>query len=338
MSVIMPLVIPVFIPHQGCPHRCVFCNQNATSGKKSKPTKNEIINTIETYLNNINDSIENVEIAFFGGSFTGLPIDDQSNYLKIASKYFLEKKINGIRLSTRPDYIDSKILDLLKKFNVTTIELGIQSFNDKVLTKSNRGHTSSDSIKAIETIKNFNFKFVIQLMPGLPGSTEKTIIQSAKIAAELKPDAVRIYPVVVLKDTILEKMYREKLFKPLDLEEAIEICTDLYSIFIKQNISIIRLGLHPFSDDEIKNIVTGPYHPAFGFLVKSRLRRYEMEELINQHWIYQKNLQGIDITIPEKNKEEYIGIKKNNMIYLKNRFNLRSLNYSIEGNKLHITF
>ena len=222
--------ISIFIPHLGCPHTCTFCNQRAISLKTKAPTKKEIEVQIEKAVTTAKDT-SNFEIAYFGGSFTCLNRDIMLYYLEIA--YSLIKKFNlhGIRISTRPDGIDNEILTILKQFKVTTIELGAQSLNDKVLELSERGHTSKDTAYASGLIKDFGFDLVLQMMVGMPGDTKQGVIETAEKIISLRPNAVRIYPLLVIKDTTLERLYRSGDFTPLTLDEAIDISAELMKIF-----------------------------------------------------------------------------------------------------------
>ncbi|MCP4137617.1 MAG: radical SAM protein [bacterium] len=325
------ITIPIFIPHLGCPHQCAFCNQWETSGSRVLPDKKSIDEQVVRYLSQKGADVEHIEIAFFGGSFTGIPIPLQEELLSAAGPYLEKNIIQGIRLSTRPDYINEQALLLLKKYSVTTIELGIQSFFDDVLSASNRGHSARDSHQAPELVKKHGFDVVIQLMPGLPGDSREKSIQSAEIAAEYTPAGVRIYPTVVLNNTKLAHMYKNNEYSPLSTEEAVERCKDMYMVFQRNTIPVIRMGLHPLNPEERKNILAGPYHPSFGFMVKSRMRRDIIEEAVKDLIHGKPGLTALKIEIPDRNKEEYIGTKKENIEYIKQRFNLKKVEYFISA-------
>ena len=321
------VTIPIFIPHSGCPHMCIFCNQWSTTGTEKQADADFVHKQVDKYLAGVSASVKHIEIAFFGGSFTAIPNKKQEELLEAANIHLQRKTIQGIRLSTRPDYIDNDILDVLKKYGVTTVELGVQSFDDIVLKASNRGHTAQDSHEAIGLVKKYGFDVIIQLMPGLPGDTKIKSIESASIAASLGPSGARIYPAVVIKNTGLEKLYMEKSYTPLSMEEAVETCKDMHVIFDNKKIPVIRIGLHPFSEDELKNIIAGPYHPSFGFFVKSRIKRD-----ITHNWIkdyIKKNgvPETLDLPLPEKEREEYIGYKKENIEFFKKEFGIKNINY-----------
>jgi len=272
--------IPIFLPHKGCPNDCVFCNQKVITAKLNPLSKDEVINIIETYLSTLLvNNTKTIEIAFFGGSFTGIPIEEQKEYLKIAKDYMNRGLVHRIRLSTRPDYINEEILEHLKFFGVSTIELGVQSFDDNVLKLSNRGHNSQCIYQSSELIKQNGFDLGIQLMIGLPGDSRRKSVESAKKTVKIGPKDVRIYPTMVLPGTKLEEMYHKGEYNPLIIEEAIETTKQMYLIFKTAGINIIRVGLK--STDYIgkgKNVVAGDYHPAFRQLVEGDLIKDILED------------------------------------------------------------
>ena len=305
------ITIPIFLPNLGCPHRCVFCDQKKSTSTKQVPGPELIDTMIENYLPHIKKSVRRIELAFFGGSFTGIKRETQETFLRAAHRHLENNTIQGIRLSTRPDYIDDRALELLKKYEVSTVELGVQSFDDSVLEASGRGHSADDVYKAVRYLKMHGFDFVIQLMPGLVGDNRESSLRSASEAASLNPTAVRLYPAVVLKGTGLEELYRSGRYSPLSIEEAIELCKDMFLLFNSLLIPVIRMGIHPFAPGEIPNIVAGPYHPSFGYLVKTRVRRDEMTACMERH--IGNGLPGADrvnIRIPERFMEEYLGANR----------------------------
>ena len=269
-------IIPIFVPHLGCPNDCTFCNQKKISGQKKSVTGEEVKDIIEYYLDNFKDQDRTVEVAFFGGSFTGIDTKIQEELLLAANEYIKSGKVDGIRISTRPDYINQEILDLLKRYNVKTIELGVQSANDFILNKCRRGHTFEDVKNASKLIRKNKFILGHQMMVGLPESSQNDEIETAKKLIKLHPKMVRIYPVLVIKDTKLAEDYMSGEYKPNTLEQAVETSAILLKMFEKYNIDVIRIGLQ--STDEICNpenessqVVAGPYHPAFRQLVESRI-------------------------------------------------------------------
>lgn len=262
--------ISVFVPHLACPNDCVFCNQKRIAGTE-KPIA-DIDGFLAASCEDLSDRFDEVDIAFFGGSFTGIEEPEMCRYLSAAArareKY---KKITGIRLSTRPDYISEHILDVLEEYRVTTVELGVQSMNDAVLAASRRGHTARDTEKAVELIKKRAFSLVLQFMPGMPKDTDETIFATAEKIIAMKPDGVRIYPCVVIKDTELEDLYLRGEFEPLSVEKAADICAALIPRFEKEGIKVIRTGLHGSDLVKTQSVVGGPFHPAFGELVYSKI-------------------------------------------------------------------
>jgi len=269
-------IIPIFVPHLGCPNDCTFCNQKKISGQTKMVTAEDVRNTIEYYLKNFKDDNKYVEVAFFGGSFTGIETEKQEELLSVAYDFVKEKKVDSIRISTRPDYINKDILKRLKKYGVKTIELGVQSTNDYILNKSKRGHTFEDVKKASKLIRRYGFILGHQMMVGLPESTRNDELKTAKDLIKLKPKIIRIYPVLVIKGTKLEEEYLSGEYEPLTVEQAVEISKDLLNIFNRKKIKVIRIGLQNTNEitdpnNQDSQVVAGPYHPAFRQLVESRL-------------------------------------------------------------------
>lgn len=274
-------IIPIFVPHRGCPHDCIFCNQKKITGQYNDITSNDVDKIIKEYLSTINKSDSYVEVSFYGGSFTAIPLDQQNELLRVAKKFLDEGKIDAIRLSTRPDYINHNILENLKSFGVKNIELGAQSMDDDVLKKLCRGHTSNDVKMASKLIKEYGFNLGLQMMIGLYGDTEEKDIKTAEEIIKLQPDFVRIYPTLVVKDTYLEVLYNKGYYRPLEVDEAVEISKKLYKMFVKNNIYIMRIGLQVSDDFTLgKNVVAGPFHPAFRELVESKLLTEMIESTI----------------------------------------------------------
>lgn len=261
-------IIPIFVPHKGCPHQCSFCNQRHITGQLEEMTPKKAREIIEMYLTTIDTEKFRTEIAFYGGSFTAIDIKYQTELLGIANEYIKNRDVKGIRLSTRPDCISEKILDNLKKYGVTEIELGVQSMCDDVLAANNRGHTSADVVSAVNLIRRYDFTLGLQQMTGLYMDSDEDDIYTAEQICKLKPDFVRIYPTLVFNNTDLANFFKEGRYTPHTLEQAVVLCRELKSIYDKNNIRIIRLGLL-MSDDEAKsNYLSGPYHPRFRELVE----------------------------------------------------------------------
>ena len=280
-------IIPIFIPHRGCPNDCVFCNQRKITARTDDVTPEDARQIIDTWLttlrcpDNTQESRGIVEIAFYGGSFTGLSIVEQSSFLAVALDYKQKGLVDKIHLSTRPDYIDRDILDNLRKYSVDTIELGVQSFDDEVLKKSNRGHTAQDVYHAVKLIKAYGFELGIQLMIGLPGDSLESCIMSARETAGLRPALARLYPTIVLDDTELYNMYRRGEYTPLSREEVVSRSAEMYKLLDDAGITIMRVGLK--STDIIGEggaINGGTYHPAFRQLVEGQIAKERIEPLL----------------------------------------------------------
>lgn len=312
-------IIPIFIPFLGCPHDCVFCNQVKITNYKDDINKENTIRQINQYLSYFpkNDNLK--EIAFFGGSFTGLDKKVMISYLEIALNYKKKGIIDRIRLSTRPDYINNSILDILKKYEVDVIELGIQSLDNEILNANERGHSKEDSIMASKLIKDYGFKLGHQIMPGLYKDSFDKAIQTGLESIKMNPDMVRIYPTLVIKDTKLEKLYKEGLYKPLSLDEAIEISSRLYMIYSYKKIPVIRIGLQPTENiNEKKDVVAGPFHPSIRQLVETNIHKIYLEELINKYGLKNK----IKIHISNRDISIIAGNKKANKNYFYKKYGL----------------
>lgn len=278
-------IIPIFIPHAGCPHDCVFCNQRAITAHSAPPRIEEVEEIIERDLETIraNRDITIREIAFYGGSFTGIPIEEQTAYLEIAFRYKEKGIIDLIHLSTRPDYIDRTVLDNLKRFGVDIIELGVQSFDEAVLKASARGHDREVVYRSAALIREYGFSLGIQLMTGLPEDSYEKCMYSAAETVKLAPDIARIYPTVILKDTALCAMYERGMYEPQDLDQTVKTVKDMYRMLTDAGINVIRVGLK--STDIITNdegAVVGGYHPAVRQLVQAELAKEEMEKRLEE--------------------------------------------------------
>ena len=316
-------IIPIFVPHLGCPNDCVFCNQKSISGQTKQVTKEDVKNIIEEHLKYIKKDSK-VEVAFFGGSFTGIEEEKQEELLSTAYEYIKQKKVDSIRISTRPDYIDKKILKRLKKYKVKTIELGVQSANDYILKKAGRGHTFEDVVKASKLIRWYGFELGHQMMVGLPESTTVDEINTAKQLIKLKPKMVRIYPVLVIKNTKLEKDYNEGKYKPLTVIQAVEVCKELVKLFVKKHIEVIRIGLQPTDtitnpDNDKSEVVAGPFHPAFRQLVESGMWYDVIVEKIKQ---LNTKVKEVVVTVNPADVNNVIGQRKDNINNLRDVYDV----------------
>lgn len=265
-------IIPIFVPHEGCPHNCVFCNQDRITGVKDRVDGEKVKNIIEEYYETIQNKEATIEVSFFGGTFTAIREEKQRELLEVAKRYKELGIVNKIRMSTRPDYINDYILSYLKDYDVDIIELGIQSLDEEVLVASGRGHSVLDVINASKLIKKYGITLGHQLMPGLPKSNPEKDIKSAIDSINMEPDIVRIYPSLVIKDTPMEVMYRRGEYSPYTLDMAVEVSKKIYSMFNEKGINVIRIGLQPTETiNEGGDIIDGPFHPAFRELVESSL-------------------------------------------------------------------
>lgn len=295
--------ISIFVPHNGCPQQCSFCNQKTITGREKQPTPEDVKSAVETALKRKGFQYE---IAFFGGSFTAIDREYMISLLKAASAYVDGDRVYGIRISTRPDFINDEILSILKQYKVTSIELGAQSMNDDVLKANLRGHTADDVVKASRLINQNGFELGLQMMTGLYKDTDETAIETAEKIIELEPETVRIYPTAVLKGTYLADLYEQELYNPQTVDDAANLCTTLVPMFEKAGIRVIRLGLHS-SPELKKNIVAGAFHDSFGEIVKSRY-------MLNKILKYPPG--DYEIRVHSKSVSQLKGQQKRNIYFL----------------------
>lgn len=317
-------IIPIFVPHLGCPNDCVFCNQRSISGQLVEVSVDDVKNTVDFYLKNLKEKDVYKEIAFFGGSFTGIDVSIQEELLKAAYEYVKNGDINSIRVSTRPDYINKDILKMLKKYKVKVIELGVQTSNDYLLDRCKRNHNFEDVRKASKLIRRKGFILGHQMMVGLPESTKNDEIKTAKDLADLKPKMVRIYPVLVIKNTELEVEYNNGEYIPLSLEQAVERCKELYYFFRSKKIDVIRIGLQNTDiisspDNEESQVVAGPYHEAFGQLVEDAVWYDSIVDRIKK---FNVKVKEVEISVNPINVNNIIGHKKENINKLKELYDV----------------
>ncbi|MCC9294648.1 radical SAM protein [Clostridium sp. WLY-B-L2] len=278
-------IIPIFVPNEGCPHKCVFCNQSIITGNGQVVDADFVRKTVEEYLKTIRRENSTVEISFFGGTFTDIPMKRQRELLKIAKEYKDSGDIDFIHLSTRPDYINKNILDNLKYYSVKVIELGIQSLDREVLVKSGRGHSPEDVKRASFLIKEYGFTLGHQVMLGLPCDSFDKDIKTVKESIAMKPDIYRLYPALVIKQTPMEIMYRKGIYKPYDLDGAVDVCRTLYCILRANKINVIRIGLQPTEEINVgADVVAGPFHPAFRELVEGSIYNSILEHIIPESY------------------------------------------------------
>lgn len=332
-------IIPIFVPHFGCPHDCVFCNQKKITGLSTNVKPDEVEEIILQHLEYFQKDAF-IEIAFYGGSFTAIDIDTQSMLLEVPYKYKNKGIINEIRLSTRPDAISKRILVNLKKFGVDTIELGVQSMDEAVLYASERGHTTRDVYEASSLIREFDFKLGLQMMLGLPEDNLERSINTCLEFIKLNPDCVRIYPTLVIKDTYLEKQFIEGIYKPLSLDEAVDQSTLLLMLFYLKNINVIRVGLQPTDNIQLgKDVVVGPFHPAFRQLVESNIYKVLLDYYFSDKEII-KDKQEFILEVNERKISLLAGQKSNNIKYWLEKYGfskVRIYQKDVVANNLCIT-
>lgn len=311
--------IPIFIPHEGCPHDCLFCNQRKITGIESSVSPEDAKREIAEYLSTIPNTNCKIEIAYFGGSFTGLDIGLQREFLA-AAKSFDDPRIIGIRMSTRPDCISSEILNQCKEFGVTAIELGVQSTDDRVLILNRRGHKFQDVKSAAELIKNSGIELGLQMMLGMYGSTPETDIRTCEDIIALNPACTRIYPTLTLSGTGLHTLYLRGEYKPYTLETAVDTAAQCLMKFRAADINVIRIGL--YSSDDLRepgNIVAGPFHPAFGELTENIIYRRKIEDEILRRGL--KDCEYIISAAPNE-VSKIIGQKRSNKTYFKEKYGI----------------
>ncbi len=301
--------ISIFVPHMGCPHKCSFCDQCSITGTAQIPSADTVKSAVKAAKTSANYEAQNTEIAFFGGSFTCIEREYMLSLLKAAYEYVKSGDVCGVRISTRPDGIDSEILSVLKSFGVTAIELGAQSMCDDVLKMNFRGHTAQDVVDASNLIKQNGFELGLQMMTGLMSSNREKDVKTACEIISLKPKTVRIYPTVTLKNTYLAKAFNEGKYIPPSLEDTVSLCAELLRMFQLANIEVIRLGLHSIDQS---SYVAGPWHPSFGEIVKSKIY---LENILSEL----KEEGSYIIKVNPKDVSKVIGQKRANQEALKSK-------------------
>ena len=313
-------IIPVFVPHLGCPNDCVFCNQRRISGSVAPATAENVVSAIENALR-LTPPGTRRQLAFYGGSFTAIPVAEQESLLGAAVPYLERGDIASLRLSTRPDAIDGAVLRRLRSYGVETIELGAQSMSERVLALSGRGHTAADVEDAARAVKGAGFRLILQMMTGLPGADDESDVESARRIAALGPDGVRVYPTVIVRDTALCDLWRAGRYKEHTVEDAVRVCARILPVFEQAGIPVIRMGLNPTEDLSGGDAVGGAYHPALGELVKSRIMRDRAEKILSGA----KRGEQAVLRVNPRLMSQLVGQHGANRAYLVERFGLSGL-------------
>ena len=332
-------IIPIFLPHQGCPHHCLFCNQKEVTGESLVHMAADVYPLIEQYLKTIRYKIKNksagfpkrIEVAFYGGNFTGMSQAAQEQFLLPAYQAVKEKKLDGIRISTRPDYISESGLRFLAKYGVRTIELGVQSLDQEILQKSGRTYSEKQVIKAVHLLHHHQFCIGLHLMIGLPGENDEVRCRTVEKVIRLSPHFVRIHPTLVIKNTDLERMYRLGKYTPLTLEKTIELCKNLFLQFTGAGIKVARIGLQSIPEmEEAGSVIDGPFHPALGELVASSLAYDRMVNLLAKDG---RHGQRIAIVVPERELSVFIGQHRQNLYRLQEEYGDKEISI-VPGKKI----
>jgi histone acetyltransferase (RNA polymerase elongator complex component) len=332
-----PFIIPIFLPHAGCPHQCVFCNQTSITGaERNMVSPENVERQILEFLEYKRTDRRPVQVAFYGGNFLGLEKGYIERLLNVSAKFVKNKRIDAIRFSTRPDTIDHDRIEAIKNYPVSTVEIGAQSMDDGVLATVRREHSASDTQRAVALLKDRRYQIGLQMMVGLPEEDEAGSLSTAYRISELKPDFVRIYPTIVLKNSLLARWYENGTYHPWSLERSIAHVKTLYLLFKQKNIPVIRMGLQASEDLDSGNaVLAGPYHPAFGHMVHSEIF-LDMATAIMEN----ETVSGEKVTIKvhPRSISKMRGLKNSNVDTLKKKFRLQSLKIvpdsSLEEDKL----
>ena len=324
-----PFIIPIFIPHSGCPHQCIFCNQQAITGTSGAiPSENEIYSIINKFLGFKRENRSWTEVSFFGGNFLGLASEQIQKLLDQVAPFVESKEIDGIRFSTRPDTIDKDRLNLIRPYPVSTIELGVQSMDDEILKQAGRGHTAEDTNRAVSLLQQENYQIGLQMMTGLPGDTEALCLETARQIISLKPDFVRIYPTLVITGSPLATLYKKSKYKPQPIDECVAQLKKLYLLFEKNHIKVIRMGLQASDElDDPATVLAGPYHPALGHMVFSKIFLDSAAEKIRQKT---SSNDSVTLTVHPKSLSRMQGLNKKNINILKQMFTIQCLNLATD--------
>jgi histone acetyltransferase (RNA polymerase elongator complex component) len=329
-EILRPFIIPVFIPHAGCPHQCAFCNQRVITGNTGTVPSAETISAhIQHFLNFKKPHHSPVQIAFYGGNFLGLKANALHRLLVTATQFIENGDVDSLRFSTRPDSITPDHLDIIKNFPVKTVELGVQSMDDRVLMQSLRGHTALDTEAACHALRTYGYEVGMQLMIGLPGDSDTSTMNTARKVTALMPDFVRIYPTLVLKNSLLARWYKQGKYTPLSLESGVSRTIKLYLFFRKTGIPVIRMGLQSSEDlDDDTTILAGPYHPAFGHLVHSQIfLDMAKKELRSKS----KPMPSVVFCIHPSSLPKMKGLKNGNIKQLKKEFQIDKIELALDA-------
>ncbi len=319
-----PFIIPIFLPHMGCPHQCIFCNQRAITGQSAQtPSADQIQQAVRRFLNYGKKRPSTTQISFFGGNFLGLEKETIRSLLGAAMPFVQAKEVDSIRFSTRPDTINPESLSLLEGFPVSTVELGVQSMNDHVLDTAGRGHRASDTIVAAGLLKNRGYQMGLQMMVGLPGDDDDGAMETARRIVELAPDFVRIYPTLVLEGSQLARQFREDRYHPMALAACVTLVKRLLLYFNTHHIPVVRMGLQA-SDGLTRagGFVAGPYHPAFGHLVHSEIVLCAISSELDR---MEKRPDPLTIFVHPSMVSRVQGLRKQNIDRLKHSFALKKI-------------
>jgi histone acetyltransferase (RNA polymerase elongator complex component) len=315
------LVIPVFIPHRGCPHQCLFCNQNSITGQTAGDVLTAVEKTITTWLARSRYRTQ-VQVAFYGGSFTCLPEEQQEKMLRVVQPFLRRGDVQCIRVSTRPDCLDFALCTFLQGMGVGIVELGVQSLDDDVLHRSRRGHTSADCRRAVGLLQETGIEVGIQLMPGLPGESGPSFFRGVREVIDLAPAFVRLYPVLVVDHSGLAEIYRNGDYRPLTMNRAVALTCRAREMFLQAGIRVVRIGLQPSASLE-RDLLAGPYHPAFGELVVARSWFRKIRALLARCPAGSR----LTVQISERDLSAFLGPK---------RMNIKRLGQLALANRLHV--
>ena len=317
------MIVPIFIPHQGCPYRCVFCNQNEISGVEREEDQARLDSAFKRYLKShpLEELPPNREAAFYGGTFTALPVKRQEFLLSSVQAWVDQGFVQSLRLSTHPGSIDDPALAILDQFSVKTIELGVQSTDPDVLRQSGRGDTPDVLERSVDLIRRRDYQLGLQLMLGLPGDTEAVFQNTISDVLQFKPDFVRIYPALVVRETALYEMYSKGDYVPWSLDRTINALKIAVKRLEAAGIPVIRLGLHP-EPSLLENIVDGPYHPSLRYLVDSRLCFDTLSDLLSRQGFLPEL---VTFKVPMRKISNYTGHRKENILMLKKKFAIKDL-------------